>query len=624
MRIHLFSVIVLLATCSASAIAAPARTHSKLPSRIGTPLPKAKPQSQPKAHGQHAENAGDSKHETTKVRAASSLKMDASNLGPFPRVFSPPTKFSDVVKSNAVPNHGSPEDIAKKYVALMNKILPSDLQVTASSKSESMGITHVYLVQTFGGVPISNLVHNVNIDSSNNIVSSGISKAQFNPPAANLFSVPISPIDAVGKVATALGFKSQVISQLRLSSDGKTVMGAPFEDTNVKVSAKLFYLPNGQIDTVWDLEVRAKSDAIDSLADGTDLIVDPVDMSSSPQGWHNNPLASGEIQTSGNNANAYNNDGVITSINKAFDFNYDQSTSPSWSSKASAVNIWYMANKYHDILYKYGFTESAGNFQNNNFGQGGAGSDAVALYAQDSSGSNNAYFLTRSDGQVSEAHFFITTYSNPNRDTGLDNGVVAHEYTHGLSTRLTGGPVNVNCLTSAVSGSMGEGWSDAVAFWMSMKSTDNRYTNKLIGKWSFNFQNGIRSYPYSTSTSTNRHFYSDVSDNVEVHAGGEVWATMLYEVFWNMVDQAGYEPDITQATSIKGNIRFMQNLVNGLKLQPCNPTFVDARDAFIQADKLTNNGAFNCAIWRAFAKRGLGYSASSYSYWNAYDLPSSC
>ena len=47
------------------------------------------------------------------------------------------------------------------------------------------------------------------------------------------------------------------------------------------------------------------------------------------------------------------------------------------------------------------------------------------------------------------------------RDTALDNGIIAHEYTHGISVRLTGGPSNSSCLNNAEQ--PGEGWSDFVA-----------------------------------------------------------------------------------------------------------------------------------------------------------------
>src|SRR5690554_723125 len=54
----------------------------------------------------------------------------------------------------------------------------------------------------------------------------------------------------------------------------------------------------------------------------------------------------------------------------------------------------------------------------------------------------------------------------------------------------------------------------------------------------------------------------------------------------------------------------MQLVIDGLKLQGCNPGFVDGRDAILQADQIFNNGDNKCLIWNVFAKRGLGYSAS--------------
>ncbi|KAH7000533.1 Fungalysin metallopeptidase-domain-containing protein [Ilyonectria destructans] len=44
-------------------------------------------------------------------------------------------------------------------------------------------------------------------------------------------------------------------------------------------------------------------------------------------------------------------------------------------------------------------------------------------------------------------------------DSALDPGVYLHEYTHGLSSRLTGGPSSADCLDSLESGGLSEGWS---------------------------------------------------------------------------------------------------------------------------------------------------------------------
>ena len=42
-------------------------------------------------------------------------------------------------------------------------------------------------------------------------------------------------------------------------------------------------------------------------------------------------------------------------------------------------------------------------------------------------------------------------------DGDFENGIIIHEYGHGISNRLTGGP-GINCLSGQEQ--MGEGWSD--------------------------------------------------------------------------------------------------------------------------------------------------------------------
>ncbi|MBL0199361.1 MAG: M36 family metallopeptidase [Chitinophagaceae bacterium] len=58
-----------------------------------------------------------------------------------------------------------------------------------------------------------------------------------------------------------------------------------------------------------------------------------------------------------------------------------------------------------------------------------------------------------------------------------------------------------------------------------------------------------------------------------------------------------------------GNVIAFKLVMEGLKLQPCSPGFIDARNAIIQADINLYGGADTCAIWRAFAKRGMGQGA---------------
>ena len=67
-----------------------------------------------------------------------------------------------------------------------------------------------------------------------------------------------------------------------------------------------------------------------------------------------------------------------------------------------------------------------------------------------------------------------------------------------------------------------------------------------------------------------------------------------------------------------------------MKFQPCRPGMQDGRNAILAADVALTGGANQCEIWRGFAKRGMGFSASQGSATNrsdgvaAFDLPASC
>ncbi|KAJ2368148.1 hypothetical protein H4S02_010155 [Coemansia sp. RSA 2611] len=174
---------------------------------------------------------------------------------------------------------------------------------------------------------------------------------------------------------------------------------------------------------------------------------------------------------------------------------------------------------------------------------------------------------------------------------------------------------------------MGEGWSDAVANILRLKSTDTSHTDFILGDYVYN--KSIRKYPYSTSLTTNPSTYSflDSPEYEEVHDIGEVWAEMLYEVMWALINKNGFAKDIFAHDLTKGNSIMLQILLDGMKLQPCNPTFIDARDAIIQAENNLTGGKNKCAIWTAFAKRGLGVNAprpEEGSHTDDHTVPSGC
>jgi hypothetical protein len=222
----------------------------------------------------------------------------------------------------------------------------------------------------------------------------------------------------------------------------------------------------------------------------------------------------------------------------------------------------------------------------------------------------------------------------PDRDSDLDAGVICHEYGHGISNRLTGGPATVACLGNAEQ--MGEGWSDWFALTLTTSPDDTPTTVRGIGTY-VSFQPtdglGIRPTPYSTDLGVDPATYASVADVVNIsqpHGIGYVWNSMLWEVYWNLVDRHGYNADIYGDWTTGGNNLAVQLVMDGLKFQPCRPGFVDGRNAILAADTALTGGANRCEIWRGFAKRGLGFSADQGNSNNrsdgveAFDLPASC
>lgn len=519
---------------------------------------------------------------------------------------------------------------------------------------------------------------------------------------------------------------------------------------------------------------------------GPDTIVNsPENATASPFGWHDtNGAAGAEFTiTRGNNAYAYldlcdTNSGGSPDGGAPlnFDFPFNLPQAPANFRDAATVNLFYMNNIIHDVMYQYGFDEISGNFQENNYGNGGNGSDSVNAEAQDGGGTNNANFSTPPDGgnprmqmylwggasgpvtniftinggplagvyggvpagfgagiplnltvdlvlvedddsgpssdpndgcdnitngpsisgkiavirrgecefgfkilaaqnngavaaiivnnvagdpplmgagvvgcQVTIPAFAISnidgepiitlldgggsvngTINGTNVpfsvDGDLDNEIIIHEYAHGISNRLTGGPGNTGCLQNEEQ--MGEGWSDFYAIIMTIQNGDQGTDIRGMGSYASGDPNGIRTYPYTTNMGINPHTYDDIKTEVAPHGVGSVWSAMLWEMTWDLIAEYGFDSDIYNGTG--GNNIALQLVTDGLKLQPCSPGFVTGRDAILEADQIANGGANRCIIWRAFARRGLGVSAtqgssnSKFDGAEAFNVPVDC
>jgi hypothetical protein len=326
--------------------------------------------------------------------------------------------------------------------------------------------------------------------------------------------------------------------------------------------------------------------------------------------------------TNGNNVDAYldtdrNNapdpitsaaaglqNGRAFSATQNFTFPFSTTADPTTLRAASVTNLFFFNNFMHDFTYGLGFTESAGNFQVNNFGRGGVGNDSVRAEAQDGSGTNNANFATPPDGQRPRMQMFLFTVTNPRRDGGFDGDVVYHEYGHGVSNRLVGGPANTSCLFGVQSGAMGEGWSDYFAVTISGSGLMGDYVVN-------NTTTGIRRAAYTVPANAVHNSYADLGNNgFEVHNDGEVWASALVELRQTL-----------------GRTIADRLVVQGMKFTPCRPSFLNARDGILTADQNLNGGANRCAIYRVFARHGMGVSArgnDGTTHVAATDIPATC
>jgi Zn-dependent metalloprotease len=215
------------------------------------------------------------------------------------------------------------------------------------------------------------------------------------------------------------------------------------------------------------------------------------------------------------------------------------------------------------------------------------------------------------------------------RDGSVDNAIVAHEWGHYITHRLTEGGLYLN----NQGGAMGEGWGDFFALMMTVRDGDQSGFNNsewgglyTVGAYALSGGNtdhayywGIRRVPYSTDTNYNaltfKHIESGVplpdnhpvayehdgAVNSRVHSSGEIWATALWESYAALLNRE--DLSFSQAQS-----KMRDYVVAGLMITPSSPTYIEARDAILAAALADNVDNYN-TIRAAFAKRGMGINA---------------
>ncbi|KXN84352.1 Extracellular metalloproteinase mep [Leucoagaricus sp. SymC.cos] len=525
------------------------------------------------------------------------------------------------------------EDLRQSAISFVaNKLSIDPSTVNLRTQAEIETVTHAFLTQQHEGIPFANAVANVAF-KDNKIVSFGSS---FVKPTSIASSTPsISAEQAIASAEKTLDGKFNnhpATLEFLAKEDNSVALTHVVQIENDETGAwfeAFVDAHSGEVLSVTDFVTKASYRVLpitsEILTQGFQTLTDPQDTTASPDGWHNTGSGA-TTDTSGNNVITFKGSQTSTTQESGsgdvfvFTQNPNQAPTVQANLDAARTNAFYLVNSVHDFTYRYGFTEATFNFQQNNFGKGGAQNDRVTVSVQDSSGINNADFATPADGQSGRMRMFLWDETNPDRDGALENDIVVHENTHGVTNRMTGGGTG-RCLQTTEAGGMGEGWSDTMADWT--EKTSSAVPDYVMGQYVINDPAGIRTHPYSTSSSVNPLTYASLQSLNEVHDIGEVWANTLHNVYAALVSAHGWSATSrTNPNGTEGNIVFLHLFLDALLLQPCNPTFLTARSAWIQADQNRFGGANSCTLWRTFASKGLGVNAANHR--NDATVPSGC
>ncbi len=596
-----------------------------------------------------------------------------------------PRHFFSLDQRLTGPSSAPSEEIGRAFVremATQSGLSDGDLAglyLVKEYRTAHNGVTHLVYKQRFLGMEVVNAEWVVNIDRDGQVINSGGSL--FGAPVSGALASPSSVMSAVRAAVGAVNprLAGRFLPFLRESAEaGRKVRFHPGALAEGVDGELMWYGVDGTARAAWVFWIVDENgvDAWQTVVDaetGKVLAKEPLTWYQSPKGLvyekgspqpnptpgvrtdvrpmvertmqplTGDPAASplGWVtgnQTAGNNVIAGANQlGTLFLLTpemaKAADANFSfplklgpDAPNPVNFDDAVTTNVFYWANRAHDLFHAIGFDEGAGNYQQNNLGRGGAGGDPIYVYSHYGSAEplasggefGNAFYTSRRMGQDG-AQAMVAMFLFPSRAAGLwadgalDAEVIVHEYTHGVSTRL------VRSLGGAQGGAMGEAWSDFFALEFTLPEgapPDGLYpTGEYVTQ---GFGLGIRTRPYTTDMNLNPLTYAQFGrisrgTTPEVHADGEIWVEALWEMRAALIKQFGEK---------EGRRRVRLLVIDGMKLSPPTPSYVDARDAILLADKVDFNGASQQQIWAAFARRGLGVLAQSRIATTAHVSPS--
>ncbi len=229
---------------------------------------------------------------------------------------------------------------------------------------------------------------------------------------------------------------------------------------------------------------------------------------------------------------------------------------------------------------------------------------------------DGAAILAALADEPQEVH--MVGWSSVERDSSIDNMVIAHEYGHFVHKRL------VQACTSTACNAESEGWGDFNALMMALRAGDDlngAYASSFYTNFDTTGFYGIRRVTYSVDKTKNdlsfRHISNgeplpmnhpivdDGADNSEVHNAGEVWATMMWEAYVALQTAHAGDLSFEEVRRLMGDY-----IAAGMILAPAEPTFTQQRDGLLMAISAASQDDF-VTVAEAFARRGAGSCAVS-------------
>ena len=524
--------------------------------------------------------------------------------------------YSGMEQRLSAPTKGAQADVVRAFLG-QRKSTPAFVNSLVTKNRfnvEKTGMTHVRMGQEVAGLQVYGAYVKAAVDAQGRLAH--IIDATVDVSPAGVTAAKISNADAMRvalghhypklRVATlekaidanqsafAAGsffFRDPTVTRMAVAMDDGTMQEGFLVETWTGKTNQLHHTLVSGTGDILKVELRTNTDSYNVFLEHPGVESQSIQAgpglgnAQSPAGWLDSSTQR-SISISGNNVHAYldrdNNNGpdaggtVVSDGNFTTSVNLSQEPTTSDNQNVAVQNLFYLNNIIHDKLYSHGFVEGAGNFQNDNFGNGGSGGDAVNAEAQDGGGTNNANFSTPSDGSPGRMQMYLWTTTSPGRDGDLDGDIVWHEYGHGLTWRMIGS------MSGSMSGAIGEGNSDVLALLA--------YNEDRVGEYATDDPAGIRSAAYTNYGRT----YGDFGGS-SVHFDGEIYAATMWRL-WELYQQNGISNDT-----------LWDDMVGGMNFTPSGPAFEDMRDGILaQAD-----ASRDCIIWEAFAAFGIGEGASA-------------